>query len=90
MKQFTATPEEFATGGASIKAMQMFRGTYDKKPRKKYEKRKQLDRQIGTITSKAFGTGEAYMDHGRSNGHRKFKSACIKPMAESIVDRLLS
>lgn len=85
MKTFNATPEEFATGQASVRAREIFK--HPNGPRKKrapLPAPANLDRQVGTITPEQFGRGEAYWTGRRRLGHRMKKSAAIKAV-DSLI-----
>lgn len=86
MKTTIVTPEEFATGQASVRARELFK--HPNGPRKKrapLPPPANLDKQVGTITPEQFGRGDAYWTGRRRLGHRTKKSDAIK-----VVDSLLS
>lgn len=97
MKTFTATPEEFASGAAASKAVDVLRSIrtpvrklyVPPKPRTKLPPRQPLEKQVGTITPEQFGRGDAYATGKRREGHRTMPSQAIKPIAEGLANWLL-
>ena len=91
MKTFTATPEEFASGQAAVKAHDLFKNRKPRGPRlprKPVPRGAQQDRQIGTITPEDFGAGRPFWGH-RAYKHRTGPVPTLKPLPEAIVDKLL-
>jgi len=91
MKTFTATPEEFASGQAALKAHDLLKNRKPRGPRlprKPVPRGAQQDRQIGTITPEDFGAGRPFWGH-RAYQHRTGPVPTLKPLPETIVDELL-
>jgi len=95
LKEFIATPEEFATGASASKAVDVYRHRNWKNwPRKRNPSVPPLPKQdlkMGTITPEQFGTGEPWFGYRNRRARHAHLPNVMKPLPESyaIVARLL-